>query len=60
MIFDQTPLATKVVLFLSLSVKHTVKPVLIATSDQQPPVNNGQPNPQTSQTNCSYIGETFE
>jgi hypothetical protein len=38
----------------------TVKPVLTATSEQRPPVNNGQPDPQTSQTNWSFIGDTSE
>jgi hypothetical protein len=40
--------------------QYTVKPVLTATSEQRPPVNNGQPDPQTSQTNCSFIGENSE
>ncbi len=38
----------------------TVKPVLTVTSEYRPPVNNGQPDPQTSQINTSFIGGTSE
>ncbi len=42
------------------SIIYTVKPVLTTTSEQRPPVNNGQPDPQTSQINASFIGGTSE
>ncbi len=38
----------------------TVKPVLTTTSEQRPPVNNGQSDPQTYQINTSFIGGTSE
>jgi hypothetical protein len=43
-----------------LEIESTVKPVLTTTSEQWPPVNNGQPDPQTSQINTSFIGGTSE
>ncbi len=45
---------------MNSSVPTTVKPVLTATSEQRPPVNNDQPDPQTSQINTSFIGGNSE
>jgi hypothetical protein len=45
---------------LNPAIMSTVKPVLTTTSEQRPPVNNGQSDPQTSQINTSFIGGTSE
>ncbi len=47
-------------LYLLATKMYTVKPVLTTTSEQRPPVNIGQSDPQISQINTSFIGGTSE
>ncbi len=41
-------------------ILNSVRPVLTTISEQWPHVNNGQPDPQISQRNTSFIGGTSE